>query len=131
MVGATRTSMISEGTKAFRKCSSANIIGEMERRIKATLLDRSLEQVPLSCLTAHRALEKKEQINKLGGRGLLPRAVSFEIIKNWLEPEGYEVRKEDETKTELIESGKRHTDLVAEKGGEVLMIEIEHRSSKE
>ena len=38
MVEATRASMISEGTRAFKKCSSANITGEMERRIKATLL---------------------------------------------------------------------------------------------
>ena len=34
MVEATRTSMVSEGTRAVKKCNSANIIGEMERRIK-------------------------------------------------------------------------------------------------
>ncbi len=38
MVDATRTSMTSEGTRAVKKCSSANIRGEIERRIKATLL---------------------------------------------------------------------------------------------
>jgi hypothetical protein len=70
-------------------------------------------------------------INELGGGGLLPRAISLELIKNWLEPEGYKVSKEDEIETDLTESHRGYTDLIAEKGGKVLRIEIEHRSSKE
>ena len=37
MVEATKISMVSEGTKAVKKCNSANITGETERRITATL----------------------------------------------------------------------------------------------
>lgn len=70
-------------------------------------------------------------INELGGGGKLSKAVSLEIIKNWLEPEGYAVRKEDEIDTDLNLSKKGYTDLVAEKDGEVMRIEIEHRSPKE
>jgi hypothetical protein len=70
-------------------------------------------------------------INELGGGGKLSRAVALEVIKEWLEPEGYKVRKEEEIKTDLTESHRGYTDLVAEKDGETLRIEIEHRSSKE
>jgi hypothetical protein len=70
-------------------------------------------------------------INELGGGGKLSRAVALELIKNWLEPEGYKVRKEDEINTDLNLSKRGYTDLVAEKDGEVLRIEIEHRSPKE
>jgi hypothetical protein len=70
-------------------------------------------------------------INELGGGGKLSRAVALEVIKEWLEPKGYEVRKEEEIKTDLTESHRGYTDLVAEKDGETLRIEIEHRSSKE
>jgi len=53
------------------------------------------------------------------------------VIKEWLEPQGYKVTKEEEIETDLTESHKGYTDLVAEKDGEVLRIEIEHRSPKE
>ncbi|MCP8313115.1 MAG: type IV secretory system conjugative DNA transfer family protein [archaeon] len=70
-------------------------------------------------------------INELGGGGKLSRAVALEVIKDWLEPEGYKVRKEEEIETDLTESQRGYTDLVAEKDGETLRIEIEHRSPKE
>jgi len=69
-------------------------------------------------------------INEMGGGGKLSRAVALEVIKGWLEPEGYTVSKEDEIATDLTESHKGFTDLIAEKDGEVLRIEIEHRSTK-
>ncbi|MEM0172468.1 MAG: hypothetical protein QXV57_07905 [Thermoproteota archaeon] len=40
------------------------------------------------------------------------------------------MRAEEEIETDLTESGRGYTDLVAEKNGEVLRIEIEHRSPK-
>jgi hypothetical protein len=70
-------------------------------------------------------------INELGGGGKLSRAVALEVIKEWLEPEGYKVTKEEEIDTDLTESHRGYTDLVAEKDGETLRIEIEHRSPKE
>jgi hypothetical protein len=70
-------------------------------------------------------------INELGGGGKLSRAVALEVIKEWLEPEGYKVSKEEEIETDLTESHRGYTDLVAEKDGETLRIEIEHRSPKE
>ena len=70
-------------------------------------------------------------INELGGGGKLSRAVALEVIKEWLEPEGYKVRKEDLVDTNLNLSRRGYTDLVAEKDGEELRIEIEHRSPKE
>lgn len=70
-------------------------------------------------------------INELGGGGKLGKAVSLEIIKNWLEPEGYKVRKEDGIDTDLNLSKRGYTDLVAEKDGQILRIEIEHRTTKE
>jgi hypothetical protein len=70
-------------------------------------------------------------INELGGGGKLSKAVALEVIKEWLEPEGYKVTKEEEIKTDLTESHRGYTDLVAEKDGETLRIEIEHRSPKE
>jgi len=70
-------------------------------------------------------------INELGGRGKTSRAVALEVIKEWLEPQGYKVRKEEEIETDLTQSHRGYTDLVAEKDGETLRIEIEHRSPKE
>ncbi len=70
-------------------------------------------------------------INELGGGGKLGKAVSLEIIKNWLEPEGYKVKKEDEIETDLNISERGYTDLIAEKDGQILRIEIEHRTTKE
>jgi hypothetical protein len=70
-------------------------------------------------------------INELGGGGKPSKAVALEVIKEWLEPEGYKVTKEEEIETDLTESGRGYTDLVAEKDGEILRIEIEHRSPKE
>jgi hypothetical protein len=70
-------------------------------------------------------------INQLGGGGKLSRAVALEVIKEWLEPEGYKVRKEEEIETDLTESHRGYTDLVAETDDESLRIEIEHRSPKE
>jgi Cdc6-like AAA superfamily ATPase len=70
-------------------------------------------------------------INELGGGGKLSRSVCLEIIKEWLEPEGYKIRKEDLVDTDLNLSKRGYTDLVAEKEGEELRIEIEHRSPKE
>ena len=70
-------------------------------------------------------------INELGGGGKLSRAVALEVIKEWLEPEGYKVKKEEEIETDLTESHRGYTDLVAEKDGKTLRIEIEHRSPKE
>lgn len=55
----------------------------------------------------------------------------MEVIKEWLEPNGYKVKAEEEIKTDLTERGRGYTDWVAEKNGEVLRIEIEHRSQKE
>jgi hypothetical protein len=70
-------------------------------------------------------------INELGGGGKLSRVVALEVIKEWLEPEGYKVTKEEEIDTDLTESHRGYTDLVAGKDGETLRIEIEHRSPKE
>lgn len=70
-------------------------------------------------------------INELGGGGKPSKAIALEVIKEWLEPEGYKVTKEEEIETDLTESGRGYTDLVAEKDGEILRIEIEHRSEKE
>ncbi len=70
-------------------------------------------------------------INELGGGGKLGKAVSLELIKNWLEPEGYKVRKEDAIETDLNISERGYTDLVAEKDGQILRIEIEHRTTKD
>lgn len=70
-------------------------------------------------------------INELGGGGKLGKAVSLELIKNWLEPDGYQVRKEDAIVTDLNISERGYTDLVAERDGQCLRIEIEHRTNKE
>jgi hypothetical protein len=70
-------------------------------------------------------------INELGGGGKLSRAVALEIIKEWLEPEGYQVNKEDKIETDLTDRHKGFTELIAEKDGKLLRIEIEHRSTKE
>ena len=70
-------------------------------------------------------------INELGGGGKPSKAIALEVIKEWLEPEGYKVKAEEEIKTSLTESHRGYTDLVAEKDGEILRIEIEHRSPKE
>jgi len=50
--------------------------------------------------------------------------------KEWLEPKGYKVTKEEPIETDLTQSHRGYTNLVTEKEGEVLMIEIEHRSPK-
>jgi hypothetical protein len=70
-------------------------------------------------------------INELGGGGKPSKAVALEVIKEWLEPQGYRVKAEEEIETNLTESGRGYTDLVAEKDSEILRIEIEHRSPKE
>jgi hypothetical protein len=70
-------------------------------------------------------------INELGGGGKPSKAIALEVIKEWLEPEGYKVKAEEEIETHLTESHRGYTDLVAEKDGETLRIEIEHRSPKE
>jgi len=70
-------------------------------------------------------------INELGGGGKLGKAVSLEIIKNWLEPEGYKVKKEDQIETDLNASERGYTDLVAEKDGQIIRIEIENRTTKD
>ena len=70
-------------------------------------------------------------INELGGGGKPSKAIALEVIKEWLEPEGYKVKKEERIETDLTESHRGYTDLVAEKDGEILRIEIEHRSPKE
>jgi hypothetical protein len=70
-------------------------------------------------------------INELGGGGKPSKAIALEVIKEWLEPQGYRVKAEEEIKTSLTESHRGYTDLVAEKDGETLRIEIEHRSPKE
>ena len=70
-------------------------------------------------------------INELGGGGKSSKAVALEVIKEWLEPQGYKVRAEEEIETDLTESHRGYTDLVAEKDDETLRIEIEHRSPKE
>jgi hypothetical protein len=70
-------------------------------------------------------------INELGGGGKPSKAIALEVIKEWLEPEGYKVKTEEEIKTNLTESHRGYTDLVAEKDGKTLRIEIEHRSPKE
>ena len=70
-------------------------------------------------------------INELGGGGKPSKAIALQIIKEWLEPEGYTVRKEDKIETDLTESHRGYTDLVAEKDGKEIRIEIENRSPKE
>jgi hypothetical protein len=70
-------------------------------------------------------------INELGGGGKPSRAVALEVIKEWLDPQGYKVKAEEEIETDLTESHRGYTDLVAQKAGETLRIEIEHRSPKE
>jgi hypothetical protein len=70
-------------------------------------------------------------INDLGGGGKPSKAIALEVIKEWLEPQGYKIKAEEEIETDLTESGRGYTDLVAEKDGEILRIEIEHRSPKE
>jgi hypothetical protein len=70
-------------------------------------------------------------INELGGGGKTSRAVALEVIKEWLEPRRYKVSKEEPVETDLTESHRGYTDLVAEKDGKILRIEIEHRSPKE
>jgi hypothetical protein len=70
-------------------------------------------------------------INELGGGGKPSKAIALEVIKEWLEPQGYKVKAEEEIKTSLTQSHRGYTDLVAEKDGETLRIEIEHRSPKE
>jgi len=70
-------------------------------------------------------------INELGEGGKPSRASALEVIKEWLEPEGYKVTKEEEIETDLTESHRGYTNLVAEKDGETLRLEIEHRSPKE
>lgn len=63
--------------------------------------------------------------------GKLSKAVALEVIKEWLEPQGYKVTKKEEIETDLTESQRGYTDIVAEKDGETMRIEIEHRSPKE
>jgi len=70
-------------------------------------------------------------INELSDGGKISKAIALEVIKKWLEPEGYKIMKEEKIETELTESHRGYTDLVAEKDGEILRIEIEHRSPKE
>lgn len=70
-------------------------------------------------------------INELGGGGKPSKAIALQIIKEWLEPEGYKVRKEDKIETDLTQSHRGYTDLVAEKDGKEIRIEIENRSPKE
>lgn len=77
------------------------------------------------------AMPSDRAINELGGGGKPSKAIALEVIKEWLEPQGYKVTKEEEIETDLTESHRGYTDLVAEKDGEVLRIEIEHRSPKE
>ncbi|MEM3588134.1 MAG: hypothetical protein QXO71_12550 [Candidatus Jordarchaeaceae archaeon] len=54
-------------------------------------------------------------INELGGGGKTSKAIALE----------------EEIETDLTENHRGYTDLVAEKDGETLRIEIEHRSPKE
>lgn len=70
-------------------------------------------------------------INELGGGGKPSKAIALQIIKEWLEPEGYKVRMEDKIETDLTQSHRGYTDLVAEKDGKEIRIEIENRSPKE
>jgi hypothetical protein len=70
-------------------------------------------------------------MNELGGGGKPSKAVAWEVITQWLEPEGYIVKSEEKVETDLTESHRGYTDLVAEKDGKELRIEIEHRSPKE
>ncbi len=70
-------------------------------------------------------------MNELGGGGKPSKAIALQIIKEWLEPEGYKVRKEDKIETDLTQSHRGYTDLVAEKDGKEIRIEIENRSPKE
>jgi len=70
-------------------------------------------------------------MNELGGGGKPSKAIALQIIKEWLEPEGYKIRKEDKIETDLTQSHRGYTDLVAEKDGKEIRIEIENRSPKE
>ena len=70
-------------------------------------------------------------INELAGGGKTSKAIALEVIKEWLEPQGYKVKVEEEIETDLTQSGRGYTDLVAEREGEILRIEIEHRYPKE
>jgi len=64
MVVATRTSMVSEGTRTVKKCSSANIRGEMERRIKATLLGWKPGTSPVIVPNSTPSIEKARSNSK-------------------------------------------------------------------
>jgi hypothetical protein len=70
-------------------------------------------------------------INELGGGGKTSKAIALEVIKEWLEPQGYKVIKEEKIKTDLTESHRGFTDLVAQRNNEIMRIEIEHRSPKD
>lgn len=63
-------------------------------------------------------------INQLGGEGKLSKAVALEVIKEeWVESRRCKVTKE-EIETDLMESHRGYTDLVAEKDGETLRISL-------
>ena len=70
-------------------------------------------------------------INELSTTSKTSKAIALEVIKEWLEPQGYEVKAEEKIETNLTQSHRGYTDLVAEKDNETLRIEIEHRSPKE
>lgn len=54
-----------------------------------------------------------------------------EAIKEWLEPEGCKIKKEEEIDTDLTDSHRGPYRLIAEKDRDTLRSEIEHHSSKE
>jgi hypothetical protein len=70
-------------------------------------------------------------INELSNKEKESKEIILEVVKEWLEPQGYKVKFEQEIETDLTESHRGYTDLVAKKDGEILRIEIEHRSPKE
>lgn len=63
MVEATRTSRVSEGTSAVKKCNCPNIRGEMERRIKATLFGWMPGTIPVIVPNSTPSIEKANSNN--------------------------------------------------------------------
>jgi len=102
-----------------------------EKILDAHKLREEAQELLLKAFAEKFGIPTDRAINELGGGGKPSKAVALEVIKEWLEPQGYKVKKEEKIETDLTESHRGYTDLVAEKDGETLRIEIEHRSPKE
>jgi len=111
------------------KSRPRGLLGKVFERDYLMVTNKGLKDFKMYIGARDRSIDRA--INQLGGGGKPSKAVALEVIKEWLEPEGYKVTKEKEIETDLTESHRGYTDLVAEKDGKTLRIEIEHRSPKE